>query len=268
MFLPTFYHITKCAGTFALNQQIKLHRQYLLDKKINHVDFGRRIIIEENNKELGQALIWDKNRILVPIKNTVLVKMNLKELKEISTKTEPFSLHISTDGLLVKDKIFNIFEADYVKWITIKHPFKLIKSLYYYVKSSQSSHEPYHNAFKSSSLNDHIASDEFPCNILNYYFNGISSVTEKEYILTKKELATCRVYNTDEATKAINEIFQFCYNLKLSDVHPSIDKSFENANNNVTKNLGSEQYENLEPKYKQIFDEKMHWDLKLYNDLF
>jgi hypothetical protein len=265
MFIPVFYHVPKCAGTFILNEQIKLMHQFLLKREKFPKIYQRQITIIDQDINYGHVLAQDPFNVFGAKRS--LVEVTLKEFQTKSFKLEPFAMHLTSHGIINKHRIFSNFDAIYVKWTAIKHPFDISKSLYYYITSPQSIHEPTHGRFSNlNSFTEHILSEEFHSNSLNSCFNIRSVITENEYLNTKKQLIDCRVYDTKHIVNGLDYVFNLCHNITTADITEKVQNIFVESNNNITKNMGNETYQELDVTTKQIFDEKSKWDLKIYNE--
>lgn len=265
MFVPVFYHVPKCAGTFILNEQIKLMRQFLLMQDRALTIGQRQITIIDHDIIYGHILAQDPFNVFRAEGHPV--KVSLNELQSKSFKLDPFAMHLTSHGIANRHHIFSNFDATYVKWTAIKHPFDISKSLYYYITSPQSIHEPTHGRFSNlNSFTEHIISEEFHSNSLNSCFNIDLLITEKEYLNTKKQLIDCKVYDTKHVLNGLNYVFNLCHNITTADITEKVQTMFVESNNNVTENIGKETYQELDITTKEIFDEKSKWDLKIYNE--
>ena len=273
-----FYHIPKCAGTYALVQQLKLLNFYKNNIEISKFPDRKenQILFTKDNHILLRALIIDKEKYLESKKN--LLKLNpisfsttIEDLYDISQNTDFFSTVLTSSGVIMEKEILKSLPAEVRRWSMMRNPFDWAKSMYYYTKSEQSSHEDYHDRFQSVNFEEFLKSKEIPSNAYVKFFlkkeRSKTVINESLYQEAKANIEDIRIFDIKNCDKAIDEIFSECHGIKLKDLPEEIHRRFEKANTNVTKNLGKEKFEDMSYEAKAKFLEINKWDIKLYHEV-
>jgi hypothetical protein len=254
--IPVFFHVPKNSGTYVLTMAIKFFR-----------------VCKESSKRFKYINVCDdgviKYRLLVLAEknegNTVLpVSLNNLDL----TNREVLFIIVSPHGFKdYKEKLYPSLENYKLKeFICLREPYSRTQSIFNYLSSDQSSHEPTHKYMKTKTISDFIQSNELEGNWLFYNLLNLDSgeiIGEEHY----KEL--CVVLNDMMVfdCKRVDE----CMNAMLGDDYKNIFINQILTKNNTHKPVHQTIYKekkdfnDLSEHTQQIFLEKCKWDLKIYN---
>ena len=283
--LPIFLHIPKNAGTYVLTVNSSLLRFFAKKNSWTCKDCNlkclRRVhVLDDNGKQYITFLTYDptdsrhNNVKITPHSQTIYADiLNIKDLSyfldDIKTgKQFLFSVTIEPRGTkLIKDRFFERIaeatEREPVFYTIFRKPFDRILSLYNYINSDKSAHEPTHRAIKAETFEEYILSNQLEeCWLIRNICdipNG-TGITEKNFEFACNVLKAFKIKDILEADSLIDEVFNECYG-----VTRSIITDNRGINRHTTNKHTLRVFEELNDNVKEAFLQRVSVDLRLYN---
>jgi hypothetical protein len=263
--IPVFYHIYKCAGTYALVEQLKL---FNLFKVVEKNGAKKHVMFIKNGLVVLRILLLDVNNYFGDSEE-ISVEIDINFLEEVINSCILFSVIIPSGGEV---DVLKYLPKNTIEWTIIRDPFSWSKSVYYYTSSEQSSHENYHKMFHSKTFEEHLLSEELPYNQYIKVFSNdesldLQNITESQYKDLMENVKNIRFFDIKESISAINQIFKECHEFDLDNVPESINKLFEKKDTNKTINLGNEKLEDMSLIAQENFLKRNQWNFKFYLDV-
>lgn len=233
--IPVFYHIPKCGGTYVITKCREILRA--------HNDQLEGLPVEHNGKTV--ARIFLKNiKVEHPAPENLVFSIG-DMLENI------LFLTIEPAGIKIRQQILqNIDRAHHFS--IFRHPFYRIQSLYNYIRSAESAHEPTHMKIRSESFEEYIFSKQFESNWMCHNFgNG-------HHQNTAKQLQHINIYSMENIDLGISNCMLDCY------PETNIDRF---KRKNVIRNSCSKEktrFTDMSYLARKTFAQKSHEDLKLY----
>jgi hypothetical protein len=279
--IPVFLHIPKNAGTYVLGWTMVLFRYYGIARNWND-GVGwfynlRRILLQHESKQIATLFVYDpynvrdsnKNFIQHPTHqycNIVSYDAFVEELK--NKKLTLFSIIVESDGVpYIKDNLYNdICEQNnsYPLYYTIfRDTYNRSESLYSYIKSCKSSHEPTHNAIKSKTFVEYLNSYELED---SWLIRKLTNITDNEIINEEIFNKACiildefKIKDIKHTDELIDEVFKECYNIDQSTASDKDRGVFRNS----TSSNSTFTFDDLDEKTKSSFLTRTDFDRKLY----
>lgn len=237
----------------------------------------QRFIITENGKQIATVFVHDPHKlrenksIYEPRADckyctTIELKPFMQELK--TGKLMIFSIIIEDNGVIrIKDGLFetmlSLVNSTPSYYTIFRGVFERAKSLFYYLKSGSSSHEPTHKKHKSRALEEYLCSYELWDSWLIRTITGLpynEVITESSYNETCKILDKFKIKDISETDLLIQEVFTECYGSLYE-----CDEFLVNINKNKNKITDSTKFEAFDKKVQQAFLARTEYDRKLYN---
>ena len=148
----------------------------------------------------------------------------------------------------------------------LRNPYDRALSIFNYIKSDNSSHEPNHDCLVSKSFQEYIESDELEDSwFLRSLLDMPDSAIIEPYHLTlahEAYLKHFRISDTSKVDDLINNVFHGAYGIQQSDVEDHVIES--NLHRNATPNKLKIKFEDLDPTIQQKFLDRTYWDRKLW----
>lgn len=258
--IPLFYHVPRCAGTYILQIIYELVRIYMYSQSSNN----HRIIFNiKKDNYLCFRIIGFSDRIDKDHYNVSLEYENINKLKNLNI----FAIFVEARGFALQNQFLEKFDKfNFKSFMPLRDPYERTRSLYYYLNSDKSNHEPTHGRFKTLDFQNYLASDYISSNwltvnMLNLPENSI--ITEKEYQSMIKILDNITLYPFEDLKTVIDKIFLECWGVSSSQIHPQALKIFDKYKNISNQNMIS--LSEIPEDIKNRFLSKMYWDYKLYN---
>jgi hypothetical protein len=280
--IPVFLHIPKNAGTYVLGVTMELFRHYGISKGWrNELNWNlnlRRILLQKGGIQIATLFVYDpyKTRNSNPKFKHVSYDdyCNLVELHEFEKKLKNknlnlFSIIVEDHGTkYIKNGLFKSLceTVDSIPfyYTVLREPYDRALSMFNYIKSSKSIHEPTHNKVICDTFIDYINSPQLEDSWLVRRLNGISDeeiITEKEFINTCYILENFYIKDIKYVEEMIDDVFLECYGIKKS--------SFSDFSFNVDKNSTQKKiiilFNELEDDTKKRFLSRTEFDRKIYN---
>ncbi len=281
--IPVFLHTPRNAGTYVLSVTMAFFRFYGLQtgwrkKRDWNLDLRRYQVLNNHRKQLATLFIYDPKETRKCSKsiephpqcpNTSTVDLDgigsvLQELNDRAT--DLFAIIIEPRGVgLVKNGFFGMICEQAGKrpeyFTVLRSPYERAFSLYTYLTSSSSRHEPTHGIITASSFEEYVRSSQLEESWLIRNLCGIfdgGPITEgnfEEACLILNNFKMADVLKTDAL---IDGIFEKCYGLNRSAIQDAIDFN-KNATSGVKPNLCD-----LDEETQDLFLKRTEFDLRLY----
>lgn len=276
--LPVFYHVPKCAGTYVCDWLLLSFRYYRqtrtswAEKYVPGKETIKLLQITKENHVIAKLLVGDPEHLIEnsPDLSTVkkpeyFVDLNSRELKKILSSCPLFALIIGAAGFKLRDTLLQLFKGIKLhQFLLLREPFEREQSIFNYLTSDKSVHEPTHAALKYSTFEDYLRSKQLADSWLIKNLLALDDaceITEAHYTETLNLLnADFYVYTVNEADSALQKTLSSCYNIDLNDVKARISDAIE-KNKTIQKKLD---FSTLSQKTRRIFEKRTTWDQKLY----
>lgn len=235
--IPVFYHIPKCGGTYVITKCREILRTY--------------------NNGVGVLLCNSKDETLVRIflKNTDIRQAKPYNHVSISDMSDDILfIIIEPSGIPLRNKLLKNIEITH-EFTILRHPFYRIQSLYNYIRSTESQHEPSHMSIQSTSFNDYVSDNNFESSWI------IQNFGDNNYDKAIETLSNMYVYDITDIEKAILNCMLDCY----KDININ---AFDH--NNIVKNSCSTakiKFTDISYSARKIFIKKTYHDLKIYKKI-
>jgi hypothetical protein len=148
----------------------------------------------------------------------------------------------------------------------LRDPYKRAQSLFHYLTSDESSHEPTHDSIQAKNFEDYIQSDEVEDSwFLRSLMDMPDSAIIEPYHLTLAHEGYLKHFRTSDTSKVddlINNVFHGAYGIQQSDVEGHVIEL--NLHRNATPNKLKTKFEDLDPTIQQRFLDRTYWDRKLW----
>lgn len=179
--IPLFFHIPKNAGTYVISKTGLLMRAYKYKYDSDPIfrekskSFGPLFrvattleILDEKNRPLAIINGFDVNGYIhqnrgkdIELVRGIYHRIHLKNLsREILESLELFQVNIVDHGFAVFEDILSLFNHEstgFIPHALLRDPFKRALSIYNYLTSEASSHEPTHMSIFAKDFQDYIS---------------------------------------------------------------------------------------------------------------
>ena len=273
-------HIPKNAGTYVLSWTMKLFRYYAISKGYNNkVDWNlnlRRILLQNKGKHVATVFVHDPHQIRITNPNFIQhqtdrycsiidTQLFLKEIKR--KKIQIFSVIIESDGAnLIQDGVWDnmvaIVNATPLYYTVFREVYDRSCSLYSYITSNKSVHEPTHDWIKSNSLKEYLLSYELSD---SWLIRTLTKIPDNQIINEDIFNKACIILDRFKITDIkytddlFNVVFQECYNINQNMI---TDKSIDVDKNSTCKN--KVEFDQLDQETKNAFLQRTEFDRKIY----
>jgi hypothetical protein len=275
-YIPVFLHIPKNAGTYILSCAQNIFRRYLNElnpNKFRMNDLGYRILlINYENNTISIALCYEPNYLTnkkfkqIPY-NEYSNSIELGDfLCEISQgKLKIFSLFIESNGFkFIKtglfDNLFKIIDKLPLYCAIFRDPLERAASLFSYLKSNQSLHEPTHGAITSNTFENYIKSSQAEDSWLIRSIAGVPNskgISDEDFEKTCIFLDNVKIMDIKDTDKLIIYSFNTCYSFNVQ-----FNKQIMRTNKIKQNNINLQE---MDSSSINIFKNRAAYDYKLYN---
>jgi len=260
--LPVFFHVPKCAGTYTFNKIFYVIRNYICGPNIRHIIVKRgeyilyRLLCSSEEELAGKyKCINDRWTYSVDYDDLDLNDLNLLFIEVCARSLNDY-----------KDYIYKNLpdNLDPYEFIFLREPYERTLSLYNYLSSHRSDHEPTAKGFDYKSFSDYLKSDNLEESWLIREMLKLSDetiVTEEHFDEICKILDGMLVSNLSDVDSIILKVCKECF--KLKDFDLTIKEKHERRNENSSKQVTP--YKDLDKDAQKHFDNKTKWDKLLYH---
>lgn len=273
--IPVFYHVPKNAGTYVINSSLLFFREYRRSRtdwlKKPHETI-KNIEIVNNGDTVARLLAGDPDNICsneIKITNDLTDRSHhYVELKDVdillNTTLFMFMLVVEDTGFTIHVDIINKLRLQHnnTRWIILREPFTRSVSLYNYLTSDISSHEPTHGSIQTN-YEKYITSEQFESNWVMRGLAGLSDnedFTEQHCASVFEDLDSFNVYDISKTDHLIDRMFDTSYNL-TRDSFPAHFESPARHENKLKKKI---KFEDLSTTTQQTFIDRTYWDKKMW----
>lgn len=268
--LPVFYHVPKNAGTYMINNMLLFFREYRrvrTDWLNRSYETARNIEIKQGDKTLmrliaGDPENWCGHNLKSNTNDVSHFVATEQQAADTINNTWLFAAVVEDDGFSHRNRLISLLNTSMCEGIILREPFSRTKSLYGYVTSDASAHEPSHKSIKGS-FEQYIMSDQLECGWVIKRFCGLhdnTQLTTQHYDKTCELLDHMHVMDIKQTDQLIDQVFEQCYDLSRNSF-PAHFKPPARHQNSSRVNVG---YVDLTAEQKQHFDACTYWDRKLY----
>jgi len=278
--IPVFLHIPKNAGTYVLGRTMTLFRYYGIARGWNDKERWnynlRMIVLQHEGVQIATVCIYDPTGALNI--NTNFTKHEGDEYSNI-VEVYPFFEELRNRELF----IFSIIVEDYgVKFINtglcehlcsynkktplyytiLRDPYDRAQSIYNYIKSSNSSHEPTHDLIKSNSLEEYFKSNQLEDSWLIRRLTGIrdeEEMNEKHFDKSCEILDKFKISDITKTDLLIDNVFTECFGINRDCGLSKYEAHNKNANLKDKMHFNE-----LQEETKAIFLRRTTPDRKIY----
>ena len=147
----------------------------------------------------------------------------------------------------------------------LRDPYKRAQSLFHYLTSEESAHEPTHDSIQAKNFEDYIQSDEVED---SWFLRSLMDMRDDQVIepyhltLADEWLRYFRICDTSKVDGLIDNVFHGAYGIQQADVEDWVLKN--NIHKNSTPNKLKIKFEDLDPTTQQKFLDRTYWDRKLW----
>lgn len=275
--LPVFYHVPKNAGTFAMSLiflYLRIMRRSLpVDDSSPEFETTRNIVIKKNHLEVARILAFDPSN---ECSSCDLYKRGIAEdethyiieLDDVGQmgfeKLKLFTIVIEADGFKFHNEILNNFSGyDCKKFILLRDPIKRMISFFNYITSDLAKHEPTYGIIPNT-LSDYINSHFIEDSWLIRQFTNVSdneAINDNHYNETLNELNCFDIADVKDTEDLIRDVYRKYLDLKLP---PEDRKALAK---DLTSNRSKKNNHSLSNRDLEIVNERMKYEIKLYNCL-
>lgn len=287
-YLPVFHHIAKNAGTYVLSWMMMLCRKYSLFNGSADIEgwgayrIRRGLLRLTDGKQLTCCYYTptDINRHNPNFRMHSTEDMSSDDV-DIETFIEciiskdivPFSISIDPmypgweSARLAIDRICESSNFKYLLHFTVlRNPFDRAQSIFHYLSSNNSKHEPTHGSIKSPTFFKYIQSHELEDSwFLRSLLDLPEDVIIEPYYLTLAHnayLKSFRIKDISEVDNLIDSVFHGAYGILRGDVEESVVST--NLHKNETPNKNKVNINDLSEETRQTFLDRTYWDRKLW----
>jgi len=243
--IPLFFHIPKNAGTYVISTTGPLMRTYKYKYDSNPIfrdkrkSFGPLFkiattleILDEKNRPLAIINGFDVNGYIhqnrgkdIELVRGIYHRIHLKNLsREILESLKIFQVNIVDHGFAVFEDILSLFNHEstgFIPHALLRDPFKRALSIYSYLTSEASSHEPTHMSIFAKDFQDYISGIQSEDSwLIRKLLNlpNTESLTDKLYDSFCEIFDLFRVAEVSNVDALIDNVYEDCHNVFLSDI--------------------------------------------------
>lgn len=274
--VPIFLHIPKNAGTYIVTANQKLLEQNL-HKFSKTKSLAKNFLVDINGSTLLRIFCAIDKTTLARIQSFMAYKIDKlnavidyekflyfvesNDIELFSIVVEPgyfwghskFSTNL-LPAFSAAFKICSMMGASYLCYTILRPIAERCKSIFSYLNSELSIHEPNHKSITSNSFEEYVDSDELETNWIASSMLGASCVTESQFNIICGLLDKFQVHDISKADQCIHDVFNACFR--------SINLNIQEKSLNQNKNTN-----NIPLHNQQLIDkinQKNIWDYRLY----
>ena len=246
--IPLFFHIPKNAGTYLISMTGMLMRTYkykydsspVFREKSKHFSPFFRVattleVLDDKDRPLATINAFDINGYIyknrgedkdIQLVRGIYHRIHLKDLnKEIISALDVFQVNIVDNGFPVFEDLLSLFDSSstgFIPHALLRDPFKRALSIFNYLNSQASAHEPTHKAIFANNFQDYISGIQ---NEDSWLMRKLLDIPNTEPLSDKLYNLFCEVFDLFRVTEVsnvdtlIDNVYEDCYNIFLSDIN-------------------------------------------------
>ena len=294
--LPVFYHIAKNAGTYTLGWMMMLCRVYSIEMGCRTTpgwtsDRIRRSIVNIgdhkqltcviytptdvhiNNEHFKSNPSGDGNSDWVDLGHFVEV-IESGEIEVFSVSVDPVGDGASnmpddySHGYNQHRQALQLIQQatgheHLLNFTILRDPWSRAQSMYNYLTTDASAHEPNHGTIQAEDFIKYINSDELED---SWFIRNLLNLSD-DTIIEPKHLTACdqylrhwKVKSIQDTDQLIDQVFHGAYGVMRSDVEAEVVDVWRNNTPNKIKL----EFNELDDQTQQTFLDRTYWDRKLY----
>ena len=276
--IPVYFQMPKCGSTFVRHTLWKIADIYgksFLNGNESVKRFNYHIKDPDSDLPIAQfGAVLKEGKTMPTFKNCHVRRLsfNKKNMDLISENFHVVYIFFTTFGI-VSDH-YNIIlkyfqDEDLYKIISSRDPFQFEISLYDYIRSEKSKHEPTHKIIKEKTFEDYtMYSDHFGDSLLIRAFAGVGQdrqITDEDYELTERIIQ--KFHKIDVSTQSLklqmSKILEICYGIDSEKI-----ECFPPVKSNKGVEHRIKTIDDLPDYVRTKFLERKHYDYLLYNNNF
>jgi hypothetical protein len=256
--IPLFFHTPKNAGTYINGNMLTFLRFYVrqFNEKVNFnkdllgKPFDLRIVDSQGNSLFNIYGIDDKsifkndNKFVFLQGITYSININYINL-DLLNSIDVFCINVTAKAFPFFEKIgdwFDSLSVSFLPFICLRDPFERALSLFKYLGSDSSIHEPTHRKIISKTFEDYMASNQLEDSwlIRSLCRSPVNQdITNKDLESTLSLLSYFTVFSIQNVDMSINKIFYTAYGYSRFDISDDWfnDLNFNQSSSKVDINL-------------------------------
>lgn len=279
--IPLFFHIPKNAGTF-VNNTFLVYLRYKTRLHNTSVNFEPKLcaspidcrIVDNFGNHIFNFYAIDINNIAKSDKNFkfkegVTYDVNINSLSfDYLKNLDILSINVADVGFGYFEKLsewFDRLKVQFVPFMFLREPFSRAKSLFTYLTSSGSSHEPTHQKIISETFSSYIGSEQCEDSWLIRSMLNLpdeNGITDDDFSSILNLLSYFIISDLHHSKQTTYDIFSKHCSLNYED----IDKTWFNlVNKNARTNNFNIEFGDLSSSVQSQFKKRSYYDNRLYN---
>ena len=281
--IPLFFHVPKNAGTFVNNtflvflrfQTRTVNAHFDFDPESAAAPIDLRVVDNYGNHIFNLYVIdtynMTKHDKRCTFKEGVTYEININSLNFVYLRRlSVLAVNVADNGFGYFEKLAEFFdhsEIQFVPFLFLRDSFSRAKSLFTYLGSSESSHEPTHKKILSDTFESYISSEQ--CED-SWLIRSLLNISDKDAI-TDEDLNSVvdllSYFIVDDLSKS-RAVTYTIFSKYCSLNYESINETwFDLVNKNARSNKLNIEFSDLTDSAQSQFQERSHYDNILYDRL-
>lgn len=284
--IPVYLHIPKNAGTYIHDVMVAFFSRISNEPKEPKSDyFIKRITVEATNYNLTIIVkfltdYWktDPHMRHHPVAvsrgvnnprartcsiETVKTYLRNKQLALLSITAEPVGNQDMRHGIFVSHDLIDMIGGEPIHFTILRDCFSRQQSLYYYLNSNMSTHEPTHGTIKENTFLQYLSSESLEDSWLIRVLTGMPDAVkpDKHWFRVATDFLDSNNFIIGDISvtdSILNHVTNKCFACDIEDSDRS--RTYYNStkiNNKIT-------IQDLDNETTQKFLDHTHWDIKLW----